>query len=47
MNNLYRSIKSAVVSVKNWMNDPFFYDVYEALRCPDPSEINRVYSRRR
>ena len=46
-NNMVSTIRSAMQAIKNWMNDPFFTDVYEALRCPDPTEINRIYDRRR
>ncbi len=43
--NKLSGFRSALQAVKNWFDDPFFRDVYEALRCPDPNEINRIYDR--
>ena len=46
MKKVYTVLLSAMQAVSG-NHDDFFYDVYEALRCPDPSEINRIYERRR
>ena len=42
-----KKIAEALKTVKEWMETPYLNDVYEALRCPDPMEINRVYDRQR
>ena len=39
------TITKSIKALKNWFEDPFFYDAYEALRSPDPTEINRIYDR--